>query len=77
MHLCSKDYTERTEDVTDIIVFTTAPSATLYLNGKKVSQKKADAYATVEWAGVQLLKGPNAIRVVTPQGEIDATWTVK
>ena len=77
VHLCSKDYTERTEDVTDIIVFTTAPSATLYLNGKKVSQKKADAYATVEWTGVQLQKGTNAVRIVTPQGEVSADWTVK
>ena len=77
VHLCSKDYTERTEEVTDIIVFTTAPSATLYLNGKKVSQKKADAYATVEWAGVQLQKGANVIRIVTPQGEVSADWTVK
>lgn len=77
VHLCSKDYTDRTEDVTDIIVFTTAPSATLYLNGKKVSQKKTDAYATVEWAGVQLQKGINTVRVVTPQGEVSAGWTVK
>ena len=77
VHLCSKEYTDRTEDVTDIVLFTTAPSATLYLNGKKVSQKKTDAYATVEWPGVQLQTGANTVRIVTPQGEVCADWTVK
>ena len=77
VHLCSKDYTERTEDITDIVVFTTAPSATLYLNGKKVSQKKTDAYATVEWPGIQLQRGANTVRIVTPQGEVSASWELK
>ena len=74
VHLCSKGYTERKESVTDIIVFTTAPSATLYLNGKKVSQKKTDNYATVEWKDISLQKGSNSIRIVTPQGEQTAEW---
>lgn len=77
VHLCSKDFTERPDAVTDIIVFTTAPSATLYLNDKKVSQKKTDAYATVEWPGVELQQGANKIRIVTSQGEESATWTVE
>lgn len=77
VHLCSREYTDRQEEVTDIIVFTTAPAATLYLNGKKVSQKKADAYATVEWSSVRLQKGENTVRVVTAQGEESAVWTVR
>jgi len=77
VHLCSREYTDRQEEVTDIIVFTTAPAATLYLNGKKVSQKKADAYATVEWPSVRLQKGENTVRVVTAQGEESAVWTVR
>ena len=76
VHLCSKGYTERKEDITDIIVFTTAPSATLYLNGKKISQKKTDGYATVEWKDVKLQKGNNSVRIVTPQGEESAQWNV-
>ncbi|MBR4740380.1 MAG: beta-galactosidase, partial [Bacteroidales bacterium] len=77
VHLCSKGFTERTDPLTDIIVFTTAPSATLYLNGKKVSQKKTDAYATVEWPSITLQPGPNTVRVVTSQGEEQAVWTCK
>ena len=76
VHLCSKEYTERKESVTDIFVFTTAPSATLWLNGKKISAKKADAYATVEWPSVQLAPGVNNVRIVTAAGEETATWTV-
>jgi len=77
VHLCSREYTDRSEDVTDIIVFTTAPDATLYLNGKKISKIKADAYATVEWPGVRLEKGDNTVRVVTSHGEETAVWTVR
>lgn len=76
VHLCSREYTERKEDVTDIIVFTTAPSATLYLNGKKVSKKNTDAYATVEWPGVKLQQGENTVRIVTEQGEESAVWNL-
>ena len=61
----------------DVIVFTTAPHATLYLNGTRVSRKDADAYATVEWPAVRLKKGANVIRVVTSVGEETAVWTVK
>ena len=76
MHLCSREYTERKEAVTDIVVFTTAPSATLWINGKKLSTKKADAYATVEWPSVHLAPGANNVRIVTAAGEEIATWSV-
>lgn len=77
VHLCSKDYTQRKEDVTDIIVFTTAPSAKLYLNGKFVGQKKTDAYATVEWKDIKLQKGENKVEIRTPQGNDLAIWNVE
>ena len=78
VHLCSKRYTEREEDTTDIIVFTTAPSAKLYINGKQVGgNAKPNAYKTVRWDGVKLNKGVNQVVVKTPQGEDSATWTVK
>lgn len=76
VHLCSKGYSEREEGEADIVVFTTAPSATLYLNGRKVSTKKTDAYATVEWKDVALREGANAIRIVTVAGEDSAIWNV-
>jgi len=48
----------------------------LYLNGRKVSTKKTDAYATVEWKDVALREGANAIRIVTVAGEDSAIWNV-
>ena len=77
VHLCSAGYTERKEAVTDIIVFTTAPSATLFLNGKKVSQRKTDSYATVEWPGITLQPGTNTVLVKTTAGDVEAVWTVR
>jgi len=77
VHICSKRYTDRTEDVTDIIVFTTAPNARLYLNGKLVGTQKTDAYATVIWENIKLNSGLNNIEVRTAHGNDSAEWTVK
>lgn len=76
VHLCSKDYTDRKEDVTDVIVFTTAPSAKLFVNGKLIGTKKTDAYATIEWKDVKLNEGENTILVKTPLGDDSYTCTV-
>ncbi len=78
VHLCSKNYTERKEDTTDVIVFTTAPSAKLYVNGKQIGgTARPDAFKTVCWPSVKLAKGENKVVVKTPQGEDTATWTVE
>ena len=76
VHLCSKRYEDRKEDVTDIIVFTTAPNVKLYINGKLVGTQKTDAYATVVWENVKLNKGVNQVEVRTAHGNDSATWNV-
>lgn len=76
VHLCSKRYVDRKEDVTDIIVFTTAPNARLYLNGKLVGTQKTDAYATVVWKNVKLNKGVNQVEIRTVDGNDSAEWNV-
>lgn len=77
VHLCSKRYTEREDSLTDVIVFTTAPSARLYVNGKLVGTQKADSYATVIWKDVVLSPGANEVVVRTSVGEDSAIWTVR
>ncbi len=77
LHLCSKNYTEREEDTTDVMVFSTAPSVKLYLNGKLVGTAKTDAYATALWEGVKLAKGSNTVTVKSAAGEDTAIWNVK
>ena len=76
VHLCSKDYTQRRSDITDIIVFTTAPSAKLFLNGKAMGTKKTDDFAIVRWDGVRLQKGINKVEVRTADGDDSAVWTL-
>lgn len=75
--LCSKGFTQRDEDLTDIIVFTTAPSVKLFVNGKLAGTQKTDAYATVRWEDFQLQKGENHIEVRTAHGNDSAVWFVK
>ena len=77
VHLCSKRYVDRKEDVTDIIVFTTAPNVKLYINGKLVGTQKTNAYATVVWENVKLNKGDNLVEVRTAHGNDSATWKVQ
>jgi beta-galactosidase len=76
-HLCSKGYTERKEDVTDIVVFTTAPTAKLLINGKPVGTLKADSYATVIWKNVKLAPGKNVVEIITVDGNDSAVWNVR
>ena len=76
-HLCSKRYTERKENITDIIVFTTAPSAKLFINGKQVGTMNTDTYATVVWKNVKLSPGKNLVEIKTADGNDSAEWTVK
>lgn len=77
VHLCSKEYIQRKESVTDIIAFTTAPSVKLYLNGKLVGTQKTDEFKTVEWKDVQLQKGVNKVEIRTVQGNDAAEWIVE
>jgi beta-galactosidase len=76
-HLCSKGYTDRKEDLTDIIAFTTAPSARLFINGKLVGKMETDKYATVIWKDIKLNTGKNHVEIITSHGADSADWTVK
>ena len=76
-HLCSKSFTQRKEDITDVIAFTTAPSARLFINDKLISKMKTDDYATVMWKDVKLNTGKNLVKIITADGTDSAEWTVE
>jgi beta-galactosidase len=76
-HLCSKNYTERKENLTDIVAFTTAPSAKLIINGKQVGKMETDKFATVIWRNIKLSPGKNHVEIITSDGNDFADWTVK
>lgn len=75
-YLASKGYTERREDVTDVVAFVSDGQATLYLNGRKVSTQKADDVKTVVWKDVKLSKGDNTVTVRSKSGTDRAVWRV-
>lgn len=64
-HLCSKRYTDRIENRTDIIAFTTAPSARLFINGKLIGKMETDKYLTVIWKDIKLNTGTNHVEIIT------------
>jgi len=76
-HLCSKNFTDRKEDVTDVVVFTTAPSAKLFINGKQIGKKNTDDFATVIWKNVKLNQGQNHVEIKTSDGNDSADWNVE
>lgn len=75
-YLASKGYTNRKEDVTDIVAFVSDGQATLYLNGKKVSTLKADDVKTVTWKDVKLEKGENTVVIKSKSGSDKTVWNV-
>ena len=77
IHLCSKRFTDRKEDVTDIVAFTTAPSAQLFINGKQIGKMNTDDYATVIWKEVKLNPGKNLVEIKTVDGNDSAEWAVE
>ncbi|MBP1541353.1 MAG: glycoside hydrolase family 2 protein [Prevotella sp.] len=77
VHLCSKRYVHRKENVTDVKAFTTAPSAKLYINGKLVGASKADDYRTITWKDVRLADGKNLVVLKTAHGEDTCEWIVE
>lgn len=75
-HLCSKGYTDRKEQLTDIVGFVSDKTATLYINGKKVGTQKADEVHTVIWKDVRLNAGSNTVELRSAHGSDKATWNV-
>lgn len=74
LHLCSKNFTQRRSAETEVKVYTTLPTATLTINGKKISSKEADSIHRIVWQ-VELNKGKNEIKVYGRGGCIDsAVW---
>ena len=64
--------------MTDIVVFSTAPSVRLLINGKQIGKMEFDKYATAIFQGVKLSPGLNHVEVKTSDGGSDsADWTVK
>ena len=63
VYISARRFTQRTEPVTDVRVYSNLPSATLYLNGKSLGTAKKDKLNRIIWEGVRLRPGENEIIV--------------
>lgn len=80
-YISMRRFTERTEAVTDVRVYTNLPKVTLYVNDKKVGQLKPDEIHRALFNGVTLQPGENRIRVEGKAGKQivsdECVWTLK
>ena len=80
VYITSRRYTERTQALTDIKVYSNMDEVTLFLNGKKLGKVKPDNLKRAIWKGVSLQPGENT---VTAEGRSrktkktdTCTWTL-
>ncbi len=65
LYILSRRYTERTESVTPVAVYTNLDKVQLYLNGELISEKAMSSdIHKIQWNNVQLRQGTNQISVI-------------
>ncbi|MDL2322868.1 glycoside hydrolase family 2 protein [Bacteroidales bacterium OttesenSCG-928-A17] len=61
VYIANRRHTNRTQPVTDIVVFSNLPEVELFVNGKSMGKQKPDNYATFTWKDIPLAPGDNQI----------------
>ena len=82
LHIAARRFTERTDAVTEVKVYSNAPSVTLQVNGVSLgTQSDPLGTRTFRWQNVTLSPGENRVSVTAfegPQAATDScTWTLK
>ena len=81
IYIASRRFTDRTEALTDVRVYTNLKEVTLYINGKKIGKMKPDSIRRALFNGVTLQPGQNVIRVEGKSGKQlvsdECTWNLK
>ena len=65
IHIAGKRCIKAQSAQHDLQVFTNCGQAELFVNGKSMGKKKADAYAIIDWKSLPLQQGKNIITVKT------------
>ena len=81
IYIASRRFTDRTEALTDVRVYTNLREVTLYINGKKIGKMKPDSIRRALFNGVTLQPGQNVIRVEGKSGKQlvsdECIWNLK
>jgi len=81
IYITSRRFTERTNAVTDVKVYSNAVKAELFLNGKSQGQRENDGNAIFIWKDVTLSSGNNQVEARAEKGGVpvsdDCVWTLK
>lgn len=80
LYIASRRFTDRKDSVVPVKVYTNLKQVTLYVNGKKVSTKKADSIRRIVWDNIELKEGDNVIRIEGKNGKKmltdECVWTL-
>ena len=63
LYITSRRFTERIVPITDIKIYTNAPSAELFVNGQSAGRKVKDDLNRIVWNNIRLIEGRNTITV--------------
>jgi len=80
LHIAAARFVARTEAVTEVKVYSNAPEAELFVNGRSLGRQAVGDDRIVRWPGVHLTPGANQVRVTaTVAGQAladECTWTL-
>ncbi len=78
VYITSRRFTERTNAVTDVKIYSNAKSVELFLNGTSLGAKSDATNCVFVWKGVQLQPGENKVIARSPAGLSDeVSWKLK
>ena len=78
LYITSRRFTERTNAVTDVKIYSNAAKAECLLNGVSQGQRDNDGNGILIWKDVTLAPGENRIQARASQNLSDeCTWTLK
>lgn len=81
LHLCEKNFTNRSKSIIDIKAYCNLPNVQLQVNGKIISKKNSDELKRVIWKGIELQQGKNTIVVSVVDKKVmwreEAVWVVQ
>jgi beta-galactosidase len=81
VYITSRRFTERTNAVTDVKVYSNARTVELLVNGAAIGEQKGSSHRVFIWRDVRLQPGENRIEARARHGRVDlqdsCMWTLR